>query len=116
MKVVKLVMIALGLLGAILSLAYKLPSYGVHGMIVVVACLVPVALGALGTFVMRGLPRWGSAISALAFLIVALKTSKGDDLQNIMVAAAAGLLSAVALLIKPDRARAALARPTGATK
>ena len=106
MKIVKLVMMALGLLGAVLSFVYKLPSYGPHGLIVIGACLVPVVLGALGTFVLDGLPRWAAAISAVAFVVAAMKTSKGTDLQNIMMAAAAGVLVALALLVKPDRPRA----------
>ncbi len=109
MKIVKLIMMALGLLGAALSIVYKLPSYGMHGMIVLVACLVPVLLGGLSTFVFNGLPRWAAVISALAFVVAAMKTSKGEELQNIMLAAAAGLLVSVILVIRPDRPRAVVA-------
>jgi drug/metabolite transporter (DMT)-like permease len=109
MKLVKLFMVGFGLLGAALSIVYKLPSYGTHGMIVLVACLVPVLLGALGTFVLDGMPRWAAVISALAFVIAALKTSKGEELQNIMLASAAGLLVALVLVVRPDRRRAAAA-------
>jgi len=106
MKIVKLVMIALGLLGVALSLVYKLPSYGTHGLIVLGACLVPVLLGALGTFVLDGMPRWAAAIAAIAFLVAAMKTRGGTELQNIMLAAAAGVVVSIALLIRPDRRRA----------
>jgi hypothetical protein len=105
MKIVKLAMMGLGVVGAILSLVYKLPSYGTHGTMVLVACLVPVALGALGTFVVDGMPRWASVLSALAFLIAAMKTTGGREFQNIMLIAVVGLLAAVALLIRPDRSR-----------
>jgi hypothetical protein len=107
MKLVKLFMVGFGLLGAALSIVYKLPSYGTHGLIVLGACLVPVLLGGLGTFVFDSLPRWAAVISALAFVVAAMKTSKGTDLQNIMLASAAGLLVALILVIRPDRSRAA---------
>jgi hypothetical protein len=107
MKIAKYLMMALGVLGAVLSIVYKLPSYGTHGLIVLGACLVPVALGILGTVVVQGLPRWASAISAVSFLLAAMKTSKGTELQNIMITATAGLVVAFALLIRPDRPRAA---------
>lgn len=105
MKIVKYGMMGLGLVGAILALVYKLPSYGTHGIVVLVACLVPVALGALGTFALGGMPRWGSALSALAFLLAAMKTTGSSDFQNIMMVAVVGLLAAIALLIRPDRAQ-----------
>jgi hypothetical protein len=73
-------------------------------LIVLGARLVPVLLGGLGTFVVDGMPRWAATMSALAFVIAAMKTSHGSEPQNIMMAAAAGLLVAIALLIKPDRA------------
>jgi len=107
MRFVKFFMMAMGVVGVVLSVVYKLPSYGSHGLIVLGACGVPVALGALGTFVFDGLPRWASAISALAFLVAAMKTSKGEDLQNIMLVAALGVLVAIVLLIKPDRRQVA---------
>jgi hypothetical protein len=106
MTIVKYIMVVLGLLGAILSVAYKLPSYGTHGILVLVACLIPAALGALGTFAFRGMPRWASILSALAFIVAMMKTRQGDDLQNIMLVAAAGFLAAIALAIRPDRPRA----------
>ena len=109
MKLIKLIMVGFGLLGAALSVVYKLPSYGTHGMIVLVACLVPVLLGGLGTFVFDSLPRWAAVISALAFIVAAMKTSKGTDLQNIMLASAAGLLVSLILVIRPDRPPAAAA-------
>ena len=105
MKIVKFVMMALGLVGAVLALVYKLPStYGSHGIIVLAACALPVLLGALGTFALSGIPRWASILSAAAFLVAAMKTSSGgSDLQNIMMAAAGGLITALALGVRPDR-------------
>ena len=111
MKIVKYGMMGLGALGVILSFVYKLPSYGTHGIMVVVACLVPLVLGALGTFAFTALPRWASALSALAFLIAAMKTTGGSELQNIMMVAVAGLLAAIALLVRPDRPRAGAPGP-----
>lgn len=102
MKKCNLAMIALGLFGTILATIEKLPAYGLHGMIVMGACLVPVGLGAVGAVTGR-LPRWASAICAISFLIAALKSRGADSLRGIMLAAVAGLLVSLALIIKPLR-------------
>jgi hypothetical protein len=47
------------------------------------------------------MPRWASIVSAVAFLIVAMKTTE-EPFDNIMMAAAGGLLLAIVLAIKPD--------------
>jgi len=110
MKNAKLVMMGLGVVGVILCFVHNLPSYGTHGLIVLISFLVPVLLGALGTLILDGMPRWASALSAIAFLVAVMKTRTGDDFRALMVAAAAGCLIALALLVKPDRRTPALAR------
>jgi hypothetical protein len=107
MRYVKFVMIAFAALATILSLMYKAFSYGGQGVLVFILCVVPLALGAFGTFVRHTMPRWASIVSALSFLVLAMKTTEGDDWQNVMLCAAVGLLLAVALAIRPDRAPAA---------
>jgi hypothetical protein len=111
MKIVKYLMMVFGLVGVVLSFVYDLPAYGTHGIIVLACCALPVVLAAL-SFAFTATPRWLSVLSALAFLVAAMKTSSGpSDLQNIMMAAAGGLIAALALAIRPDRraARAAVA-------
>lgn len=109
MKYVKYALMAVGLLGALLCLKFGVLSAGLHGIIVFVACLVPVGLGALGTFVQPGMRRWAAVTSALCFVLVAMKTSGGIDggsLEKIMFAAGIGLLLSIALAAKPEAAAA----------
>jgi hypothetical protein len=103
MKIVKYVMIALAAVAVILSFVHKLPSYGSHGITVLVTAAIPLAMGIMGTFVKPVLPRWAAIVSALAFIVMAMKT-RGGELQNLMMIGALGFLVAVALAIRPDRA------------
>lgn len=53
------------------------------------------------------MPRWAAVVAAMSFLIAAMKTSGGPDggpFQNVMMAAALGLILAVALAIRPEKA------------
>jgi len=102
MKFVKFALMGFGVLGAVLSLVYGVMAAGVHGVIVLVGCLLPVAFGAMSIVTKKGMPRWASAVSLVALLVVAMKTTEGDDLQNVMMAATAGMICAIILLIKPD--------------
>ena len=102
MKIVKYVMTALGALAVVLSFVYKMPSYGGHGITVLVAAAIPLAAGIMGTFVRPVLPRWAAIVSALAFIVLAMKT-RGGDWENLMMLGALGFLVAVALAIRPDR-------------
>ena len=103
MRVIKYVMMALGLIVVVLTLVYNVFQYGGHGIAVFVLSLVPVTLGGISVK-LGGMPRWASAVSTVAFFVVAAKTS-GDstDLQNIMVAAFFGSILSLGLLILPDR-------------
>ncbi|MCA9691596.1 MAG: hypothetical protein KC636_18470 [Myxococcales bacterium] len=101
MKIVKFLMIAFGLLGAILGFSMDILSLE-GGAIVVCASLLPALLGLLGTFVWKGIPRWAAGVSILAFMVVGMKTTE-EPFQDIMLAAFAGMLLAIALTIKPDK-------------
>ena len=105
MKYVKLTIGIAGILATILSLKYHLLSAGSQGTIVVVASLVPVALVAFGTFARPTMPRWATIVSAVSVLLVAMKTREGEGIKNIMMAAVLGLVVAIALAIRPERAQ-----------
>jgi len=106
MRYVKFAMIAFAAIATILSLMYKAFSYGGQGILVLVLCVIPLALGLFGTVVKPTLPRWAAIVSAFSFLILAMKTTEGDNWQNVMLAAAVGLILAIVLAIRPDRAPA----------
>jgi hypothetical protein len=103
MRGVKYGMLGLAGLSVLLCLLYNVFQYGVHGVIILVACLVPTVLAGL-SIKMGGMPRWASAVSMVSFWIVGMKTSGNvSDLNNIMMAAFFASFMALALLISPDR-------------
>lgn len=106
MTYVKFALMGFSALGAVLSLVAGVMSAGVHGIIVLVGCLLPVALGGMTLATKKGMPRWASVVSLLGLLVVGMKTSEGEALQNIMMASAAGLVCALILVIKPDKPKA----------
>ena len=103
MKFVKFALMACGALAAVLALSVGVMQAGIHGVIVLAGCLLPVALGGLTLVQHKGMPRWGSIISLLGLLIVGMKTSEAEVLGNVMMLAVAGMLCALALAIRPDR-------------
>lgn len=102
MVYVKYVMMLLGVVAIVLGLSAHITAAGGQGIFVLVLCVVPVALGGLSIAQKRGMPRWASIVSAVAFLVIAMKTTEAP-FDNIMMAAAGGLLLAIVLAIKPDR-------------
>ncbi|MBX3156159.1 MAG: hypothetical protein KF773_09180 [Deltaproteobacteria bacterium] len=104
-RYLKFAVAGLSLVGVILGFAYKLTSYGGHGIAVLAACIVPAGL--TGLFIAKPpMPRWAAIVSALSLLLAAMKTSGDDtDLNNIMMAAFGGMIAAVVLAIKPERPR-----------
>ncbi len=103
MRGVKYGMLGLGAISVLLCLLYNVFQYGVHGVIILVFCLVPTALAGL-SIKMGGMPRWASAVSMVSFWIVGMKTSGNvSDLNNIMMAVFFASFMALALLIAPDR-------------
>ncbi len=107
MKYVKFAMIAVSLLCIGLCLAYNVLSAGGQGVFVLICCALPAALGLFGTFVQKGIPRWAAIVSAVSLLLVGFKTSggpDGGDLENLMLVSFLGMILAVVLSIKPDKA------------
>jgi hypothetical protein len=105
MKYVKFVIGGASILATALGLAYHLLSAGSQGLVVLVAAILPLALALFGTFARATMPRWAAVTSAVSFLLVAMKTREGADLQNIMMAAVLGLLAAITLAIRPEETR-----------
>ena len=104
-RYLKYTVIGLSLVGAVLSLAYNVMKFGVHGVAVLVGCLAPAALA--GWFTVKPpMPRWAAVVSAVSLLVVGMKTSGDDkDIQNIMVASFFAMIAAIVLAIKPERPR-----------
>ncbi len=105
MRYVKFVMMALAAIGVVLGLVYNLLSAGGQGIFTLVMCATPLVLGVLSEATKKGFPRWMGGVSLVAMLIAAMKTSAEDSvLNNIMMAAFFGMICALVLLIKPEKA------------
>ena len=102
MNYLKYAMMMFAALALGLALHLHLASYGAHGAVVLAACALPIALGAITVWTRRGLPRWAAILSAVSFLVAAMKTSH-RPFQNVMMAAVGGLLLAIVLAIKLER-------------
>lgn len=100
MRYVKYIMAALGVLGAILALSYDIMGVGVHGVIVLIGALLPAALVGVGQVTKQGFPRSFAVISLIGLLLVSMKTSDGDPLQNVMMGAFFALILAIVRIIK----------------
>lgn len=105
MKFVKFALMASGVLAAVLALSAGVMQAGIHGVIVLAGCLLPVALGGWTLAHNKGMPRWASIFSLLGLLVVGMKTSQSNVLENVMMLAAAGIVCALVLAIRPDRPR-----------
>jgi hypothetical protein len=103
MKFVKFALMGSGLLAAILAVSAGALRFGGHGIVVLVGCLLPVALGAWTISSKRGMPRAASIVSLLGLLVVGMKTSEGTLFENVMMLAVVGMACALLLAIKPDR-------------
>ena len=77
---------------------------GGQGIFVLVLCVIPVALVGYGT-VKKAMPRWASVVSALSFLLVAMKTTNAP-FDNVMMAGALGLILSIVLAIKTPSSKA----------
>jgi hypothetical protein len=104
MKVVKWLVLAFSALAVILAVSAKLQTLGGQGVFTLVMAALPGALVALSLVLALPFARLFAAVSLVAFLIVGMKTSQADEFQNIMMAAAGGILIALVLLIKPEKA------------
>jgi ABC-type Fe3+-siderophore transport system permease subunit len=106
MRTVKHVMTAFSLGAFALALVYGVYEAGGQGIFTLVMCLVPAALGILTTVLRTGFSRPLAAVSAVAMLIAAMKTSVRDSpLENIMLVAFFGMVFALVLVIVPDKRR-----------
>jgi hypothetical protein len=101
MRYVLYVMILAGVLTLVLSITEHVWIYGGQGYFLLGLCVVPVVLGGIAA-VQGRCPRWISGVSAVAFLVAAMKTTEAP-LDNIMMAAALGLVLAIVLAIRPPR-------------
>ena len=101
MKYVTFVVIGCALAALALCAQQHIWLYGAQGYMVLGLCTAPLVLIA-ATWPTRTVPRWASAISAICLLLAAIKTTNAP-FDNIMMAAALGALTAIALVIKPAR-------------
>lgn len=105
MRYVKFVMMALAAIGVVLGFVYNLLSAGGQGIFTLAMCATPLALGIVSEASKKGFPRWMGGVSLAALLITGMKTSGDDsDLNNIMMAAFFGMICALVLTIKPEKA------------
>ena len=100
MTYVKYALMAFGLIGLILCLVEKLWVVGGQGYFVMALCAIPVGIGGMTIVQKRALDRRLAGTCLAAMGLTAVKTSQGLD--NIMMAAAAGALCAIALIVKPE--------------
>ena len=101
MRYVVYLMVIAGILALAISVTEHIWSYGGQGYLLLGLCALPVALGGIAALQGR-CPRWVSVVCAIAFLIAAMKTTEAP-LDNIMMAAALGLVVAIVLAIRPPR-------------
>jgi len=101
----KLALLALSAIAVLLCFVYNIFKFGGQGAFTFAMCAGP--MGLAGFFTAKPpMPRWASISSAVALLIVGMKTSGDDtDINNIMMAAFFGMIMAVILAIRPERAR-----------
>ena len=107
MRLVTWIVLAFSVLATALGFAAKLTSFGGQGVFTLAMAVLPAALVGVSRVLGRPFGRAFAGISLVAFLIVGMKTSEPAELQNIMMAAAVGVLLSVVLLIKPERPRGA---------
>lgn len=114
----KYVILALGLGGVIGIVAlpfvevselkiYALDT-GIHGIILLIAFLVPALLAGLGIFM--GMHRWQSILAAVGFLVAGMKSAGegGSTGQTVaLFAAFLGLIVSILAIIKPEPPRQA---------
>lgn len=108
MNVPKFLILAFSLLATILSLTTSpsVVSFGGQGYFVLALAAAPGVLALYG-IATKHVPRAAAGIALACFLILAMKTTEAPY-DNIMMAAAAGMIASIAALIKPQR-RAQLA-------
>lgn len=107
MTVIKWLVLVFSLLALALAFVARLHTLGGQGVFTLALAALPGALVALAVAFGRPFGRLFAGLSLVAFLIVAMKTSEGDEFSNIMMAAFGGMVVALILLVKPERSGAA---------
>lgn len=103
MKVVKWIVLGFSLIVVGMGLAAKLSSFGGQGLFTLVMGLLPALLVGAAIGLGRPFGRLFAGLSLVAFLIVGMKTSSSEDLENIMMVAFAGMIASLIPLIRPER-------------
>ena len=103
MRSIKFVIAALSVVCVALGLTVGLQRLGSQGMVTLGAAGVPAVLVGLALALRWPFGRGLAGGALLAFLLVGMKTSEAEPLQNIMMAAFFGMLAAIVLLIRPER-------------
>jgi hypothetical protein len=103
MKAVKLVILVISLLAVVLGLSAHLQSFGGQGIFTLSLAALPGVLVAASLGLRRPFGRLFAGLSLVSFLLLGMKTSDAEILQNIMMAAFAGVVLALVLLVKPER-------------
>ena len=103
MKIVKYLLALISLVAAVVALASGILSAGGQGLFVLILTLVPGALVGVSAGIKKPFGRLFASVSFLSFALAAMKTTN-DPFTNVMMAAAAGILLSVVLLILPEKA------------
>jgi len=106
MQYLKFIVAALSLLAVALGLSAGLQSLGGQGQFTLAMSALPLLLVGLALGLGRPFARWMGAVSLVAFLIVGMKTSEAAALDGVMMAAFFGMVVALVVVIRPERARA----------
>ena len=106
MQSLKFIIAALSIAGVGLGLSAGLQSLGNQGLFTLILTAVPLLLAGLALGLGRPFGRWMGAVSLIAFMIVGMKTTDAESLACVMMIAFFGMLAAVVVLIRPERAKA----------
>lgn len=101
MKVVLYALIGFSILGAVVGLADGLLDFGGQGIFTLMLVLAPAVMGGVAIVRKATFTRAMAGVSLLTLLITGMKTTEG--FESTMMCAAAGIILAIVLLIKPAR-------------
>ncbi len=105
MKYAKFAIAGLSLLGIVLGLSAGLQRFGGQGLFTLIMAGVPLVLVAIALGIGTRFGRLFAGLSLAAFLIVGMKTTDAKPLENLMMVAFGGMIAALVVLIRPERAR-----------
>ena len=104
MKYVKYLLALIGVVGAIVALTAGILDAGGQGIFVLVLTLVPAILVGLSEGIKKPFGRAFAGVSFLSFALAAMKTTEAP-FENVMMAAAAGVILSVILLVLPEKSK-----------